>query len=389
MRTDAQPTPTLPNPRAPRRLAAWAVLVAVTVLSAAGPARAQERPADRRPAAAAAPAAPVPAGSSPTMVNTSSANAGARIPAATPPTGYPPVTYPPVTYPPGAYPPAAAFAPPAQGTGTTGALTGGTLGTAGPAAAADGASGFTAGGFAPAGGPSAIPGLPQMPDLSNRQTVSSAMQLIVLLTVLSLAPALLLMMTSFTRIVIVLSLLRQAMGTQSLPPNQVMIGLAMFMTFLVMGPTWSQVNEKALKPYMESQKKADGSVFDQQDALREAEKPVRSFMIAQVEKSGNVPDVDLFMRQAGKPQAKTWDDVSTTALIPAFMLSELKTAFLMGFKIYLPFLIIDMVISTVLISMGMMMLPPAMISLPFKLLLFVLVNGWHLIVENLMGSFAV
>jgi flagellar biosynthetic protein FliP len=225
------------------------------------------------------------------------------------------------------------------------------------------------------------PSMPQIPDLSKRENVSAAMQMVVLLTVLSLAPAILLMMTSFTRIVIVLSLLRQALGAQSLPPNQVLIGLSMFMTFLIMGPTWSKVNDDALKPYM------DGKI-DQKTALEKAETPVRDFMIRQIVKNGNDADVDLFSTYAHQPAPKTWADVKTSTLIPAFMLSELKTAFLMGFKIYLPFLIIDMVISTVLISMGMMMLPPAMISLPFKLLLFVLVNGWHLIVGNLLGSFA-
>ena len=227
----------------------------------------------------------------------------------------------------------------------------------------------------------AAPGMPQIPDLSKRENFSAAMQMIILLTVLSLAPAILIMMTSFTRIVIVLSLLRQALGTQSLPPNQVLIGLAMFMTFLVMGPTWNRVNEEALKPYMAGD-------IDQKTAMAKAEVPMREFMINQIKKAENDADVDLFATYNGEPPPKTWGDVKTTSLIPAFMLSELKTAFLMGFKIYLPFLIIDMVISTVLISMGMMMLPPAMISLPFKLLLFVLVNGWHLIVANLMGSFA-
>ena len=231
------------------------------------------------------------------------------------------------------------------------------------------------------GGVSAAPALPQLPDLSKRENFSAAMQMIILLTVLSLAPAILIMMTSFTRIVIVLSLLRQALGTQSLPPNQVLLGLAMFMTFLVMGSTWSRVNDTALKPYLQGD-------IDQKTALSNAEVPVREFMIKQIKRSRNDADVDLFTTFDGQPPAKNWGEVKTSALIPAFMLSELKTAFLMGFKIYLPFLIIDMVIATVLISMGMMMLPPAMISLPFKLLLFVLVNGWHLIVANLMGSFS-
>ena len=220
----------------------------------------------------------------------------------------------------------------------------------------------------------------KLPNVTSRENLSSAMQIVVLLTVLSLAPAILLMMTSFTRIIIVLSLLRQALGTQQLPPNQVLVGLAMFMTFLVMGPTWQRVNDEALKPYM------DGSI-DQKSALVKAQVPVREFMITQIRRAGNDDDVDLFTDAIGQPRAQKWDDVKTMSLIPAFMLSELKTAFFLGFKIYLPFLIIDMVISTVLISMGMMMLPPAMISMPFKLLLFVLVNGWHLITFGLMGSF--
>jgi flagellar biosynthesis protein FliP len=219
-----------------------------------------------------------------------------------------------------------------------------------------------------------------LPDLSKRENFSSAMQIIILLTILSLAPAILLMMTSFTRIVIVLSLLRQALGTQQLPPNQIMIGLALFMTFLVMGPTWQQVNSQALQPYM------DGKL-EQKDALAAAVVPLRRFMETQIKANNNDDDVRLFTAFAHQPPPTKWKDVGTMTLIPAFMLSELKTAFYMGFRVYLPFLIIDMVISSVLISMGMMMLPPALISLPFKLLLFVLVGGWHLITAGLMGSF--
>jgi flagellar biosynthetic protein FliP len=220
----------------------------------------------------------------------------------------------------------------------------------------------------------------QISDLTKRENLPAALQIIILLTVLSLAPSLLIMMTSFTRIIIVLSLLRQAMGTQQLPPNQVLIGLSLFMTFLIMAPTWDRVNNEALKPYM------NGSL-DQSTALDRAAVPVRDFMIKQITERGNDDDVVMFAEAAGKPQPNEWSDVSTLTLIPAFMLGELKTAFLMGFKVYLPFLIVDMVISSVLISMGMMMLPPAMISLPFKLLLFVLVDGWRLITGSLMGSF--
>jgi len=220
----------------------------------------------------------------------------------------------------------------------------------------------------------------QVSNLTKRENLPAALQIIILLTVLSLAPSLLIMMTSFTRIIIVLSLLRQAMGTQQLPPNQVLIGLSLFMTFLIMAPTWDRVNNEALQPYM------NGSL-DQRTALDRAQVPVREFMIRQIKERGNDEDVYLFTEAAGKPEPARWSDVSTLTLIPAFMLGELKTAFLMGFKVYLPFLIVDMVISSVLISMGMMMLPPAMISLPFKLLLFVLVDGWRLITGSLMGSF--
>ena len=221
--------------------------------------------------------------------------------------------------------------------------------------------------------------LERLPDLSSRENFSAAMQIIILLTVLSLAPAILIMMTSFTRIVIVLSLLRQALGTQQLPPNQILIGLSLFMTFLVMGPTLQRVNNEALQPYMNGQ-------MDQRSALGQAQVPLRDFMIAQIKDRGNDEDVFLFTDFAGQ-NVKTWKDVGTMQLVPAFMLSELKTAFLMGFKVYLPFLIVDMVISSILISMGMMMLPPVLISLPFKLLLFVLVDGWRLITGSLMGSF--
>jgi len=225
--------------------------------------------------------------------------------------------------------------------------------------------------------------LSQLPDLSTRENLSSALQLIILLTVLSLAPAILIMMTSFTRIVIVMSLLRQALGAQQLPPNQILIGLSLFMTFLVMRPTWEKVNSTALQPYL-------NGTMEQREALDRAQLPLREFMFKQIDKSNNWEDVYMFAEAAGQKgdkAPKTLGEVSTLTLIPAFVLSELKTAFLLGFKIYLPFLIIDMVISAVLISMGMMMLPPVLISLPFKLLLFVLVDGWHLITGSLMGSF--
>jgi flagellar biosynthesis protein FliP len=253
------------------------------------------------------------------------------------------------------------------------------LPSAGAAAATAAQPAAGSSGVSPAAG-STLP--IRVPDLSSRENFSAALQIIILLTVLSLAPAILIMMTSFTRIIIVLSLLRQALGTQQLPPNQVLIGLSMFMTFLVMGPTWTRVNNEALRPYL------DGRI-EQPDAFNRAAVPVREFMIGQIIKAENQDDVFMFMEFAREKKPEKWDDVKLTSLVPAFMLSELKMAFFLGFKIYLPFLIIDIVISTVLISMGMMMLPPVMISLPFKLLLFVLVDGWSLITRGLMGTFAV
>lgn len=228
-----------------------------------------------------------------------------------------------------------------------------------------------------------LPFTGQIPDPSSPGNAPAALQIILLLTVLSLAPAILLMMTSFTRIIIVLSLLRQAMGTQQLPPNQILIGLSLFMTFLVMQPTFKKVNDDALQPYLNGQK-------DWKIALEDAQGPLRQFMIKQIEHWKNEEDVYLFHEFSVGQKVDSidkWEDVGTLTLIPAYMLSELKVAFQMGFTIYLPFLVIDIVISSVLISMGMMMLPPVLISLPFKLLLFVLVNGWRLITGNLMDSF--
>lgn len=229
-------------------------------------------------------------------------------------------------------------------------------------------------------------GLPaQLPDITSPDNLGSAIQLVILLTVLSLAPAILVLCTSFTRIIIVLSLLRQALGAQNLPPNQVLAGLSLFMTCIVMGPTWGKINGTAVEPYLSGE-------ITQQEALQNGVDPLREFMIAQIEAAENSETVMVFMQYSRQqiPQDRevTWGDVSTATLIPAFVLSELKVAFLMGFKIYLPFLVIDLIISAVLISMGMMMLPPVLISLPFKLLLFVLVDGWTLVVAGLMGSFA-
>ena len=220
----------------------------------------------------------------------------------------------------------------------------------------------------------------QLPDLASRSNIGSTLQFVAILSIVSLAPAILLMVTSFTRIMIVLSLLRQALGAQQLPPNQVLVGLSMFMTFLVMAPTWQRVNSEALQPYL-------GNQLDATTALDKGLVPVRQFMTQQIERYGNEADVDVFTDAAKLPRAKAWDDVPTTALVPAFMLSELKVAFTMGFRIFLPFVLIDLVVSMLLVSAGMMMMPPTLVSLPFKLLMFVLVDGWRLITVGLIGSF--
>jgi flagellar biosynthetic protein FliP len=211
---------------------------------------------------------------------------------------------------------------------------------------------------------------------ADQSKASTAVQLIMMLTVLSLAPAILLMVTSFTRIVIVLALLRHALSTQTMPPNQIIIGLAMFLTFFIMAPTWQKVNTEALQPYYED--RISGS-----EAMDAASKPLKEFMLKQTREK----DIALFVTISGAKRPERAADVSLTTLIPAFVISEMKTAFQIGFIIYLPFFVIDMVVASVLLSMGMMMLPPIMISLPFKLLLFVLVDGWYLIVGSLVQSF--
>jgi flagellar biosynthetic protein FliP len=215
---------------------------------------------------------------------------------------------------------------------------------------------------------------------TSPEGLSSALQVMLLLTVLSLAPAILLMTTCFVRVVVVLSLLRQAIGTQTLPPSQVITSLALFITLLVMAPVWKQVYNDAIVPYTEKQ-------VSLERAWTDGVRPVRKFMSMQIENTHNTEDVRLFVRYAGGPAPSNYDEVPLVALLPAFVLSELKTAFLIGFQIYLPFLILDMVIASVMVSMGMLMLPPALISLPFKILLFVLVDGWHLVVGMLMESF--
>ena len=211
---------------------------------------------------------------------------------------------------------------------------------------------------------------------ASPQDVSLTLQILFLLTVLSLAPAILMLTTSFTRIVIVLSFLRQALGTQNIPPNQVLLGLALFLTFFNMNPVFTQVNDQALQPYLRGEIK-------QELALKKALAPMRDFMLRQTRQK----DLALFVYLSKSPRPATPDDVPTLVLIPSFVISELKTAFQMGFLIYIPFLIIDMVVASTLMSMGMLMLPPVTISLPFKILLFVLIDGWHLIVRSLMTSF--
>ena len=211
----------------------------------------------------------------------------------------------------------------------------------------------------------------------NPQGMATVIQIVLMLTVLTMAPAILLLMTSFTRLVIVFSILRQALGVQQAPPNQVVIGLSLFLTFFIMSPAFNAINEKALKPYME------GSIT-QQLALDNALAPMREFMLRNTREK----DMEMFIKLSNSETPATKEDISTLALIPAFVTSELKTAFQIGFLIYLPFLVIDMVVASVLMSMGMMMLPPVMISLPFKLMLFVLVDGWYLLVGSLVQSFA-
>jgi len=243
------------------------------------------------------------------------------------------------------------------------------------------------------------PASPVSPESIERWTspegLSSSLQVMLLLTVISMAPAVLLMTTCFIRVVVVLGLLRQALGTQQLPPSQVITSIALFITILVMTPTWHAVYDDAIRPYTEREITLDA-------AWSRGTEPIRRFMGDQIHRTENDADVFLFLRYL--PESETTAggepiefvyygatgeqrDVPLRALVPAFMLSELKTAFLIGFQIFLPFLIIDIVVSSVTISMGMMMLPPVLVSLPFKLLLFVMVDGWHLVVEMLMESF--
>lgn len=208
------------------------------------------------------------------------------------------------------------------------------------------------------------------------QEVATGVQLLVLLTVLSVAPAILILATSFTRIVIVLSMIRTAIGTPTIPPNQVVLGLSLILTFFIMSPTITKIDQQAIQPFLKKQ-------IDQDMAIKLAIDPIRDFMYKQTRQQ----DIELFLQIGGDQRPQTLADIPTSALFPAFIISELRTAFTMGFIIYIPFLVIDMVISSVLLSMGMMMLPPSLVSLPFKVLLFVMVDGWYLITRSLTLSF--
>jgi flagellar biosynthetic protein FliP len=216
----------------------------------------------------------------------------------------------------------------------------------------------------------------QMDEAATPTETATVIQILLVLTILALAPSILVMMTSFVRLIVVFSFIRHALGTQTMPPNQILVGLALFMTFFIMSPVLTQIDDQAIKPFMAQE-------ITQAEALDKAGGPLKEFMFKQTRER----DLALFMSliQKDKPQNK--DDVPMSALIPAFVISELKTAFTIGFILYVPFLVIDMVVASVLLSMGMMMLPPVMISLPFKLMLFVLVDGWNLIVGSLIRSY--
>lgn len=215
---------------------------------------------------------------------------------------------------------------------------------------------------------------PQSPEPTK---VTSGVQLLVLMTILSLAPTILILATSFTRIVIVLSMVRTAIGTPSAPPNQVIIGLSLLLTFFIMAPVYKEMDKTAIQPY------TDG-LIDQDTALEKAQVPIREFMFKQTREK----DIQLFLDLGNEAQPATLADIPTLTLFPAFVISELRTAFTMGFVIYIPFLIIDLVVSSILLSLGMMMLPPSLVSLPFKLLLFVMVDGWYLLARSLVLSFS-
>ena len=216
----------------------------------------------------------------------------------------------------------------------------------------------------------------QVEDAGQGGDAAVSLQIIFLLTILSLAPSILIMMTSFTRIVVVLSFLRSAIGTQQMPPNQLIVGLALFLTFFVMAPVWERVNDDAIQPLIEDE-------IPYQEALEQGMQPIREFMLKQTRQK----DMALFVRLARQPQPTSREDIPNSVLIPSFIIGELRTAFQIGFILFVPFLVIDLVVASILLSMGMMMLPPIMVSLPFKILLFVLVDGWNLVVQSLVESF--
>ncbi|MCA0148622.1 MULTISPECIES: flagellar type III secretion system pore protein FliP [Bacillaceae] len=211
---------------------------------------------------------------------------------------------------------------------------------------------------------------------SSADDVSTSVKLLLLFTVLSLAPSILILMTSFTRIMIVLSFVRTSLATQQMPPNQVLIGLSLFLTFFIMAPTFQEVNDEALTPLFNEE-------INLEEAYTKASIPFKEFMSKQTRQK----DLELFLEYSGADRPESVKDIPLTSLVPAFALSEIKTAFQIGFMIFIPFLVIDMVVASVLMSMGMMMLPPVMISLPFKILLFVLVDGWYLVIKSLLQSF--
>ena len=228
--------------------------------------------------------------------------------------------------------------------------------------------------------PAQAQGLPRISiavdESSEPQDVAVTLEIIFLLTILTLAPALLIMLTSFTRIVVVLSFLRMAIGTQQIPPTQLIVGMSLFLTLFVMGPTFETIYDDAVVPYLDEE-------IDHRVALERAMAPVRHFML----KNTREKDLALMVKLSRSPRPASPEELSNRVLIPSFVISELKTAFQIGFILFIPFIIIDMVVSSTLLSMGMMMLPPVTVSLPFKILLFVLVDGWHLIVESLVTSF--
>jgi flagellar biosynthesis protein FliP len=211
---------------------------------------------------------------------------------------------------------------------------------------------------------------------SSADNVSTSVKLLLLFTVLSLAPSILILMTSFTRIMIVLSFVRTSLATQQMPPNQVLIGISLFLTFFIMAPTFQEVNDEALTPLFNEE-------INLEEAYDKASIPFKEFM----SKHTRQKDLELFLQYSGADRPEAVEDIPLTSLVPAFALSEIKTAFQIGFMIFIPFLVIDMVVASVLMSMGMMMLPPVLISLPFKILLFVLVDGWYLVIKSLLQSF--